>query len=571
MESCDRLICTRRKPKSKKTILFDLHGDYMNKFTLLLALITLLVGAIPTQAHHSFSATFQADAKITREGVVTNFSFRNPHILVYFDVTNQDGSVTEWVSEGGAATLMRRAGWSADTIETGDHIRVFGDSTHDGSPMTSIDTIDILDPNTRLVINELIPSTGRQDPETVAAEAMPLTLPDGRPNLSGAWSNHGMANGRPRRPELDFSSAGEEVQATYVLANDGQVFCDPPGLVRQVGTTPHPISITQYEDRVVFQYEEYGGYREVFFDSRAHIGFKTHLGDSIARYEGNTLVIETINLLSNQISPPGDILSDQITTLEVYSRADNDTYGPIVNLDMYIEDPLYLNSTLVMSREKMSAGADYQMIENDCHAPLRERESVHSAMSFFLTSEGLGDGANLGGLDGADSHCQALAASVGQGDKNWNAYLSTTGENSVNARDRIGSGPWYNASGELVATDVEQLHSENWIARATALNERGGELSAIDSTAQDDGINSRHDILTGSELDGTASLIVGDTTCNNWTSNSDGGAIIGHVDRRGGGINPTSWNYAHHTRGCSAHLLATSDGDGLFYCFATGE
>lgn len=551
----------------------------MTKSTRVLALFLATIAALSTatsiQAHHSFAATFKEDAKITVEGVVTSFSFRNPHILVYFDVTNENGSVTQWVSEGGAATLMRRAGWANDAIEPGDYIRVFGDSTHDGSPMTSIDTIDIIDPDSGTLLTELIPRTGRVDPDAVKAVAMPLRLPDGNPNLTGAWTNHGMANGRPRRSELDFSEVGAALQAAFTLADDGQVFCDPPGLVRQVGQTPHPIRITQHEDRVVFQYEEYGGYREVFFDDRAHLGIKTHLGDSIARYEGDTLVVETINLLANPTSPFGDILSDQTITREVYRRVDNDTYGPIVNLDLYINDPVNLNSTLVVSREKMSAGIGYQMIENDCHAPLRERESVHSAMTFFLTSEGLGDGANLGGLGGADAHCTALAAQVGQGDKNWAAYLSTTGANSVNAIDRIGSGPWYNARGVPVGKDLDQIHgSENaaqWLTRNTALDERGRELSSIESTAQEDGVNSRHDILTGSELDGTASAIAGDTTCSNWTSNSDGGAIIGHVDRRGGGVNPSSWNYAHHTRGCSPQLLATSDGEGLFYCFATGD
>lgn len=551
-----------------KTKLYSSNtGENVKNISRLLTFVAALGCAISIQAHHSFSATFQADAKITMEGVVTNFSFRNPHILVYFDVNNADGSTTEWVSEGGAATLMRRAGWSTDSIETGDTIRVFGDSTHDGSPMTSIDTIDIIDGQSGVVLTELIPSTGRADPETVKAAAMPLTMPDGNPNFSSSWSNHGMANGRPRRPEVDFSAAGEALQAKFDLANDGQVFCDPPGLARQVGVTPHPIRITQHADRVIFEYEEYGGYREVFFDDRAHKGINTHLGDSIARYEGDKLIVETVNLLSNQLSPEGNVLSDQTTTREVYSRTDSYEYGPVLNLDMYIIDPINLASQLVMSREKMSIGGEYEMIENDCHAPLRQREAVNSSMNFFLTSVGPGDGANLGGLNGADAHCASLAASVGQGDKNWVAYLSTTGENSVNARDRIGSGTWYNASGEPIAVNAHDLHGEAGLfAKTTVLSERGEIINGRGDEPN------RHDILTGSDANGMAVTSDSDTSCNNWTSNSeDGSALVGHFDREGGGDNPTSWNSAHASRGCSQENLQATGGDGLFYCFATEE
>lgn len=202
----------------------------------------------------------------------------------------------------------------------------------------------------------------------------------------------------------------------------------------------------------------------------------------------------------------------------------------------------------------------------------QEHEEVHPDMSFFLTSEGPGDGANLGGLAGADAHCTALAASVDQGHKQWRAYLSTTGENSVDARDRIGEGPWYNAEGVQIARDSQQLHGAEdageWLTKATALDERGREFYSTTSTVQDDGINSRHDILTGTQLDGTAFDSDEDTTCENWTLNSGGRAIAGHADRRGGGPHPTSWVYAHPTYGCSVDELARSDGAGLFYCFA---
>lgn len=185
-------------------------------------------------------------------------------------------------------------------------------------------------------------------------------------------------------------------------------------------------------------------------------------------------------------------------------------------------------------------------------------------MSFFLTSVGPGNGADLGGLEGADAHCQRLAASVGAGGKTWRAYLSTTGPDGVDARDRIGSGPWYNAKGVKVADSVANLHSDdNNLTKQTVLNEKG---EVVNGRGDDP---NRHDILTGSNLNGTAYTGEGDH-CGNWTSSSeDGSARVGHHDRTGGGDNPTSWNSAHSSRGCSQANLRATGGDGLFYCFAT--
>lgn len=186
-------------------------------------------------------------------------------------------------------------------------------------------------------------------------------------------------------------------------------------------------------------------------------------------------------------------------------------------------------------------------------------------MSFFLTSAGPGNGADLGGLTGADAHCQQLAASADAGDRTWRAYLSTTGEGGVDARDRIGSGPWYNAKGVKVADDVANLHSDNNnLTKETVLSEKGDVVNGRGDTPN------RHDILTGSQLDGTALDGDGDSTCGNWMSSAeDGSALVGHHDREGGGTNPTSWNSAHPSRGCSQANLQGTGGDGLFYCFAT--
>lgn len=192
------------------------------------------------------------------------------------------------------------------------------------------------------------------------------------------------------------------------------------------------------------------------------------------------------------------------------------------------------------------------------------------AMSFFVTSVGPGEGANLGGLLGADRHCTLLAAQGG-GDptRTWRAYLSTTGGpqlTPVHARNRIGTGPWHNARGVMVARDVDHLHSDaNNLTKDTALTESGEVV-----TGRGDDTN-RHDILTGSDPDGRAVEGQGDTTCGNWTSTSgEGSAIVGHHDRLGRDESPeaTSWNSSHGSRGCSQENLRATGGDGLFYCFA---
>jgi len=185
-------------------------------------------------------------------------------------------------------------------------------------------------------------------------------------------------------------------------------------------------------------------------------------------------------------------------------------------------------------------------------------------MSFFITSAGSGNGANLGGLAGADAICQRLAASVGAGNKTWRAYLSTAASGNqvaVNARDRIGRGPWQNAKGVVVATSVDDLHgANNKLGKENSLTEKGMPVNG-----RGDNPNT-HDILTGSALDGRA--MQGSMSCGNWTSAGDGSARVGHHDKQGGGDNPNSWNSAHDTSGCSQQALVGTGGAGLFYCFA---
>lgn len=189
-------------------------------------------------------------------------------------------------------------------------------------------------------------------------------------------------------------------------------------------------------------------------------------------------------------------------------------------------------------------------------------------MGFFITSKGPGKGGDLGGLAGADAHCQALATSVNAGNRTWRAYLSTqaaNGQPAVNARDRIGTGPWFNAKGQLIAQNVADLHGDNvrdrnQVNKDGALNEKGEIVSGRGDTPN------RHDILTGSQSDGRAWPAGEDRTCRNYTSSTDGSVTVGHHDRTGGGN--TSWNQAHNSRGCSQENLVSTGGDGLLYCFA---
>jgi hypothetical protein len=199
-------------------------------------------------------------------------------------------------------------------------------------------------------------------------------------------------------------------------------------------------------------------------------------------------------------------------------------------------------------------------------SPLMAQQNT---MSFFITSAGPGDGAKLGGLAGADAHCKQLADAsdvAGASGKTWHAYLSakaSEGQPAVNAKDRIGTGPWYNAKGIMVAQSVADLHSDNnKLGKETSLTEKGMPVNGRGDTPN------QHDILTGSLMTGMLASDTTDTTCNNWTSNSDGAAYVGHHDRVGGGANPTSWNSAHLSRGCSQENLVGTGGNGYFYCFA---
>jgi hypothetical protein len=187
-----------------------------------------------------------------------------------------------------------------------------------------------------------------------------------------------------------------------------------------------------------------------------------------------------------------------------------------------------------------------------------------SPMGFFITSSGPGKGGVLGGLEGADAHCTTLAEAAGSTGRTWRAHLSTQedGKRGISARSRIGLGPWYNARGELIAVDLDQLHLNPNIVLRTALDENGNRVKGRGDSPNE------HDIMTGSMADGTAYFPndTADHTCGNWTGSGEGSAQVGHHDRHGGGN--TSWNSAHGSRGCSQENLTATGGAGLLYCFA---
>lgn len=355
------------------------------------ALSAAMLITLPAHAHHSFSASF-TDEVITVEGVVDEYKFANPHVVVYFNVTDDDGEVTRWMTEGLAATLLRRQGWSRDSISKGDTIRVSGNSSRNGSPMVSTDSLEFIDPATGNV-------TGTPAGDVVASKAvtiLPMTLADGRPSLDGAWTRGqaqaggngggmaaggmgrvagGMGNGGGmggRAGGMPYNEEGAALQALHDPKNDPQVHCEAPGLVRQTAT-PHSVKIDQQDDRVVITSEEFGVERTVYFDDRDLVGGdeETNLGQSKARYEDEKLIIETTHLLSNLTGPGGNALSDQTTTVETYTRNEDANGESSLTMNMVVTDPGYLTEEWSRSWTK-SYNSTYELVSNDCQKPLAE-------------------------------------------------------------------------------------------------------------------------------------------------------------------------------------------------------
>jgi len=342
-----------------------------------MVLASLAMPLALAHAHHSFLGTFQDGKTIQVTGVVSEFHFFNPHVAIYFNVTNADGSVTKWMSEGNAASGYRRLGWTPETLRKGDTVRISGDATRDGSPMVTMAKVELLNARDLSVARVLTEQQSGMTPAVAqrsAQQELPLKLGDGHPNLSAAWTE----GERLRYPPVPYNEAGKALQASARIADDPQIFCEPPGLVRQAGSTPHAIRITQMKDRVLLEYEEYGGRREIpFAANKSASGVKTNLGTSVARYEGDALIIETRNLAGNWISPHGDQLSDQTTIVETYRRVDDPKNGPMLSIQLVATDPVYLKEPFVISKTKRYSD-NYQFIPNECRPPLRSRTTASS-------------------------------------------------------------------------------------------------------------------------------------------------------------------------------------------------
>ncbi len=334
--------------------------------------IALSLGLILTtnvaSAHHSFTASF-TDEQIEREGIVERYIFKNPHVLLYISVIDDAGEATQWMVEGMAATSLRSAGWSNETIPIGTHVRINGRAGRNNKPMISMGSIETLDPETRVVLESLPIRRIDEDPDPEREIlSIPPLLADGRPNLTGAWGRSSGGPGFRNHRAPPFNEIGEALQAEWDAINDPQVACEDPGLVRQAGFTPHPVRIEQYDDHVVISYEEYGGVRTIYFDDRDSGDEFVALGRSVARYVDEKLIIESSHMPGNASGAPGNRLSDQTTTVETYRRLDDPTQGPMVEMEMIINDPGHLYEPWEMVWKKLYT-ENYEFIAVECHAP----------------------------------------------------------------------------------------------------------------------------------------------------------------------------------------------------------
>jgi hypothetical protein len=334
--------------------------------------VGLLIGANSASAHHSFAASF-TDDEIMREGVVERYVFKNPHVLLYIGVTDDAGNSETWMVEGSAATSLRRGGWSSETISVGEYVRINGRAGRNNRPMISMGSVEVLDADSKTVLRTLATGGFDASDQTDEILSIPLVLADGRPNLTGAWGRgRGGPSFRNHRPP-PFNDVGAALQAEWDPANDPQVACEDPTLIRQGGFTPHPVRIEQFDDRVVISYEEYGGVREIYLDGRgaAEPGDEhLKLGRSTARYDGQALIIESSHITAGPTGTPGNQLSDQVTTVETYRRLDDPTQGPMVEMEMIINDPGHLYEPWERVWKKLYT-ENYEFIEVECHAPIR--------------------------------------------------------------------------------------------------------------------------------------------------------------------------------------------------------
>ena len=342
------------------------------------AMLGACLAIAPVHAHHSARAVF-TDEDIEIEGLVTEFNFKNPHVNIMLNVTDESGVATHWMASGPAPTIWRRWGWTPDTLQAGQYLRVSGKMSRTGAPMLLLDSetvqggeLVVLDPADRSVVRAIreTPEDSQQpDPEFY----VPLTLNEGRPNLTGTWVNalpRGMGSGdgpRLRRPAL--TEAGEAVREDYDALDDPAFAqCADAPLARQL-ISPLGVKLAQYEDRVVFDYEHGGVRREVHLDGRDAVADQHTLrGHSIARYEDDALIIESNQLLGGLILQSFS-LSDEATIIETYRRTDSEEYGAVLQMSMVINDPVFLTAPWELGWRKNHV-ARYDFDEVDCRVPL---------------------------------------------------------------------------------------------------------------------------------------------------------------------------------------------------------
>jgi hypothetical protein len=348
-----------------------LRKEIMKIHILRMVWLAALLGAMNASAHHNSTAAFTTNI-IDVEGYVTDFSFTNPHVNFLFDVTDENGETTQWLAESSAATSLRRAGWTANTLEAGQFLRITGRETRDGSPMILIRDIVELDPADGSLVRNVQGDSDYEEP--LGNVSLALTLDDGRPNLSGAWiRGPRLVAFNDLRPP--FNETGAAMQAQYDPVSDPASSCQLPGLVRQAAFTPHPVRVTQKDDHVILEYEEYAGRRVVYLDDQREPPTNQHanFGHSVAYYEGDALVIETTQLLGNYSNPLGLALSDQATIVETYRRMDDPDMGPGLAMEVVITDPGHLTAPWTVNWLKYYSES-YEFIEVDCRVTFTYRE-----------------------------------------------------------------------------------------------------------------------------------------------------------------------------------------------------
>lgn len=353
-------------------------------------LITLAVSA--ADAHHSNAASYTKETN-TIEGYVDRYLFRNPHVIVYTNVTDAEtGQTTRWMSEGPAATGLRLAGWDKTTLAVGDYIRISGNAGRNNRPMVSLREVSRIDPATGAVISDVDLERRVIEPDDPSSPdfSYPEATAGGLPNLTGIWVQGGEFDPEPSfllNEDPVFTRAGQAIQDSIQAMNDPQYTkCELAGLIRQAGFTPHPVRVTQFEDRVTFEYEEYAGKRIVYLDDRDYEDFdeakRYRLGRYKARYAGESLIIESDLLRSAWSGIFGHVTSDETSVVETYTRGFDEKWGPYLHLSMTVNDPVnlaqpwelfwdkYYTVKLFTGTERDNVQLDYEMVPVECQIPL---------------------------------------------------------------------------------------------------------------------------------------------------------------------------------------------------------